>query len=464
MSTTAMSNPMTDLLQECRERPAVFLEHILGCAFYDKQVEIVEAVRDHSRVAVCGANGTGKDYAAGRIIHWWQQTRYPAKTIVIGPTHRQVHDILWRECRTAYIQARVPLGGRMLPSASRWEYDDQHFAVGFATNDQFNIQGFHSPHLLVVLTEAHSMEQDQVDAVKRLNPERILMTGNPFTISGEFYDAFHERADLYHTVTISVFDTPNVQTGEMVIPGIVTLEQVAERAIEWGEDSPLYQASVLGEFPDSLDDNLVSLADAKAAVEQELSVPEDEPAVFGVDVARYGGDASVIYRRQGRVARLVYRRQGTSTMELVARIQHELENDSAVRTVVVDSVGIGAGVVDRLKEVDLPKWVRVVSFQGGAKARKPSRYANAIAECWWGMAKAFREGNIDIEDDRRLVAQVTGRSYTEQSDRTIRLESKDEIKRRGGRSPDEADALAMTYAATAGGMSIAAPILVEMRD
>ena len=450
--TATLDRPEVRLLETCREKPVVFLEHVLGCEFYDRQIDMIEAVRDHARVAVCGANGTGKDYAAARTIHWWQQTRYPAKTVVIGPTHRQVHDILWRECRAAYNEARVPLGGRMFPSASRWEYDDQHFAVGFATNDQFNIQGFHSPNLLVVLTEAHSMEQGQVDAVKRLNPHRILMTGNPFAMSGEFYDAFHERADLYQPITISAFDTPNVQMGEMLIPGIVTTEQVAERAAEWGEESPLYQASVLGEFPDGLDDNLVSLADARAAVERELSIPENEPAIFGVDVARYGGDASVIYRRQGAVARLVYRRQGASTMELVSRIQAEVEADSAVRTVVVDSVGIGAGVVDRLRELPVARKVAIVPFVGGAKARNPSRFANAIAECWWGMSQAFRQGNIKIEDDRRLIAQVTGRSYTEQSDRAIKLESKDEIRRRGGRSPDEADALAMTYCARAGGI------------
>ena len=448
----AATSPEVRLLQACRANPSHFLEHVLGCSFYDRQIEMIEAVRDYTRVAVCGANGTGKDYAAGRIIHWWQQTRYPAKTVVIGPTHRQVHDILWRECRMAFIQARAPLGGRMLPSASRWEYDDQHFAVGFATNDEFNIQGFHSPHLLVVLTEAHSMEQGHVEAVKRLNPERILMTGNPFTVNGEFYDAFHERSDLYNTVTISAFDTPNVRVGEMVIPGIVTAEQVAERAIEWGEESPLYQASVLGEFPDSLDDNLVSLAEAKAAVNRQLVVPEHEPAIFGVDVARYGGDASVVYRRQGSVARVLYRRQGVSTMDLTARLADLLEEDQAVDRIVVDSVGVGAGVVDRLRELPVSRRVAVIPFVGGAKARDHSRFANAIAECWWGMAQAFRQGNIDIEDDKRLVAQVTGRNYTEQSDRRIRLESKDEIKRRGGRSPDEADALAMTYVAPAGGI------------
>ena len=167
------------------------------------------------------------------------------------------------------------------------------------------------------------------------------------------------------------------------------------------------------------------------------------PAILGVDVARFGGDASVIYARRGPVARLAYRQVGASTMSLVAAVQDAIDTHTPVSEIVVDAVGVGAGVLDRLKELDLP--CRVVEFQGGSQARARGRFANAIAECWWGMAEAFRKGEIDIGDDKRLVAQVTGRRYAIQSDRTIRLESKDDIQRRGGRSPDEADALAMTY-------------------
>ena len=67
---------------------------------------------------------------------------------------------------------------------ARWEFDDRHYAVGFATDNEYNIQGFHSPNLLVILTEAHNIEQSHIDAVKRLNPARMLLTGNAFASSG----------------------------------------------------------------------------------------------------------------------------------------------------------------------------------------------------------------------------------------------------------------------------------------
>ena len=431
------------LLDRCRTDAGVFLTRILGADPHPAHARIANALAANSRVSVVGCNGSGKDWTSGRLILWWLSTRYPSKVIVLAPTHRQVHDIVWRECRTAYATAPVPLGGRMLPRDSRIEYDDQHFAVGFAVDDAFSIQGFHSPNLLVILSEAHGIPQDQHDAVRRLNPAAILMTGNALgSVGGEFYESHHERADLWQTLTISaddIIDDPRL--------GMLTREQVAERAEEWGEDSPLYISSILAQWPENSDDALVNLANAKAAVDRELEVPDDEPAVLGVDVARYGGDASVVYRRQGPVARLVYRRQGISTMDLAAQVDTIATEDEAVKTIVVDAVGVGAGVVDRLKEMDIARRVSIVAFQGGAMARQKDRFANAIAECWWGMAQAFRQGNLDIEDDRRLVAQVTGRGYTEQSDRRIRLEGKDEIRKRGGRSPDEADALAMTYSA-----------------
>ena len=220
------------LVGRAKADPDYFWESVLGCStVYDKQLEMARAVRDHNRVAVVGANGTGKDWQSARIMLWWMATRYPAITVVLGPTHRQVSDIVWKEARSAYLTARMALGGQMYRTA-RWELDDRHYAVGFSTDNEYNIQGFHSPNLLVILTEAHNIEQSHIDAVKRLNPARMLLTGNAFADTGEFYDAFHGGGDLYHTISISAADTPNIQEGREVIPGMVTAEQIEERRRE----------------------------------------------------------------------------------------------------------------------------------------------------------------------------------------------------------------------------------------
>ena len=138
-----------------------------------------------------------------RAVLWWIHSRSPAKAIVTGPTSRQVDDIVWNEIRYAYSRAPdAVFPGRMFRS-SRYEIDEQSFALGFATNSPYNFQGFHSPNLLVVITEAHAVREADIDAIRRLNPSRLLMTGNPFISAGTFYDSHHSRREMYITVQIS---------------------------------------------------------------------------------------------------------------------------------------------------------------------------------------------------------------------------------------------------------------------
>ena len=155
-----------------------------------------------------------------------------------GPTNRQVDDIVWNEIRGAYSQASERLGGRMFRTA-RYELDDRSFALGFATNSSYNLQGFHSPNLLVVITEAHAVREADIDAIRRLNPSRLLMTGNPFVMAGTFFDSHHSRRELYDTIQISAYDTPNIKLGRIVVPGMIALEDIEDRKEEWGEESLL---------------------------------------------------------------------------------------------------------------------------------------------------------------------------------------------------------------------------------
>ena len=158
-----------DETREGASDPESFVRDVLGESPYDKQVDILNAVARARRVSVVGCNGSGKDWAAARAVLWWLHSRSPAKAIVTGPTTRQVDDIVWNELRAAYAQASDRLGGRMFRT-SRYELDEQTFALGFATSSPYNLQGFHSPNLMVVLTEAHAVREADVDAVRRLHP------------------------------------------------------------------------------------------------------------------------------------------------------------------------------------------------------------------------------------------------------------------------------------------------------
>ena len=282
----------------------------------------------------------------------------------------------------------------------------------------------------------------------------MLLTGNAFASSGEFYDAFHGGSDLYHTIEIAASDTPNVQLGREVIPGMVTVQQIEERRREWGEESALYIASVLGRFPDNLEDAIVPRSLLMDAVERQLE-PVGE-ATLACDVARFGADKTVVYRRQGNVCRLVWKSQGRDTQQVAGHLKMMAEDDPEVGQIIVDDTGVGGGVTDRLNEEGVAGGrVRIVPFNGGEKARRSDRYVNAIAEAWLELGQAFRDGMVDIDDNPAVIAQLSARRYTVQGDRRIKLESKDDFKKRStGGSPDDADALAMCYAAPGPGVGV----------
>jgi len=431
------------------EDPRWFAETVLGCHPYEKQAGILEAMRTHRRVSIAGANGSGKDFMAARAILWWMASRYPAKAIVTGPTTRQVNDVIWGEVRAAYYAARYPLGGRMF-DVPRLRFGEDHFVLGFSTDNPYNLQGFHSPNLLVVITEAHAMRQQDIDALRRLNPSCFLMLGNPFSAAGEFYDAHHTRRHLYKAIELSAYDTPNLDedapiNGRPEFPGMVTKQDVADRREEWGEDSPLYISGVLGQFPDHMDDTVVPLYVATEAAARTSEA--DGPVVVACDVARYGRDNTVVFRRQGHVARMIWRVHGRDTMKIAGWL-HNYAKENKPASIVVDDTGVGGGVTDRLRELDIG--CKLIAFNGGETAHKPSLYSNAISEAWMLMRAWFLEGGADIENDPSLIGQVSGRQYSYQSDRRIILESKKKM----AKSPDEADALAMTFAGPKGGTKV----------
>lgn len=452
---------------QARQDPEWFFNKILGCptyvpgsgkpGLYPKQIETSNSVRDNRRTAEVGANGTGKDYKSGRLMLWWMYSWDDAMTIVYGPTARQVNEIIWKEGRVAFRGANIPLPGRMYDGASKYVITDFRTATGFSSDSSgtgSGIQGFHAAHLLVIVTEAHAVTQPEIDSLLRLNPDRMLLTGNPLSSGGEFYDAFHSKREIYNTVTISAFDTPNVIERKVIIPGMVTLEDVEERALEFGEDSPMYRQSILGEFPEDAEDALIPLSKANAAVDRDLTrippcVPPTEGAILGVDVARGGGgDNSVIAYRWGPIVRILFKSKTTDPMALAGQVQLVLDDHPEVEQVIVDDTGVGGGTTARLQELNID--ASVVAFIAGAKAEDTDRFFNATVEAWWHMRGAFMKNDVDIERDEGFIAQVTTRKYRVQSDKTIRLESKDEMKKRLRSSPDEADAVAMTYSPAVG--------------
>nr|BDD48183.1 hypothetical protein 8 [Desulfobacterales bacterium] len=252
-------------------QPARFLERKLGISLWRKQAEILAAVRDHRRVAVRSCNGSGKTFTAACAVIWWlMAVRESAIAITTAPTERQVKELLWREIRDLHRGSASTIGGTLTHTGL--DIAPGRYARGFSTDAPERFQGFHDDNILFVVDEASGVSEEIFEAIEgsmTTDGARLLLIGNPNNRYGTFFDAFHSRRSLWHTIHISAFDTPNVRTstkdnvesgsGNHSIPGLVRPRWVDEAARQWGRDHPVYQVRVLGEFPSQAEDTLIPL-------------------------------------------------------------------------------------------------------------------------------------------------------------------------------------------------------------
>ena len=226
--------------------------------------------------------------------------------------------------------------------------------------------------------------------------------------------------------------------------GLVTQEQIASE-----QAAGMSEAKVRQEFYCSFeaesDEQLIPYALVAGAQEREVEPEPFDEKVMGVDVARFGDDKSVIYFRHGRDGNPVpYERfEGMDTMQLSARVAdwlHRWQPDACF----VDEGGIGGGVVDRLHQLGFG-FVQGVNFGGRADyARGGAKSNNKRAEMWLTMRHWLERGSLP--KDELLSAELTAPLYTYDAQNAIKLERKEDMKKRGVPSPDVADALALTFA------------------
>ncbi len=437
-------------LAQYRDDPAAFVAHALPNAGkpYPKQLEMLNLAANKRKISIVGCNGSGKDWTLARIILWWLETRPQAVVVVLAPTKRQMVEILWRQLAVAVANASVPLSGKL--TRDRYEISPDRFAIAFATDQPERIQGFHSPELLLIVDEAHAVKQSHLDAARRLNAAKTIMAGNALPMPGDFFDSHHSKRHLYATLRISASDTPNLIEGAEPVPGLISPEDIKDKADSWGEDHPLFRSAVYAEFPDALDDSLVgrqavedAMADDAPSGEGAPSESDDEkePVYIGVDVARFGEDKSVLIARRGqRVIAVKPLGRDMDTMR-VAGEAALMAADLNAQAIFVDENGVGGGVCDRLKEIGAP----VYGVQFGRRAPHPTRFANLRSEIFWELRRLMKDRLIALPSDETLAAQLLSLRYDVSSSGQVKLESKRETRKRGIPSPDRADALALAF-------------------
>jgi hypothetical protein len=438
--------------------PVAWIERRLGTTLWSKQREIAAALATSRRVAVHSCHGVGKTFLAACLAGWWIDTHAPGEAFVVttAPTFEQVRSVLWREI--SRVHARGHLGGQL--NQTSWWLDGEIVALGRkpADRDPAAFQGIHARHVLVIIDEAAGIPQELWDAAASLasNAEsRVLALGNPDDPGSSFATVCAPGSGWF-VVGIDAFESPNF-TGEPVSSelGALLVSQVwvAERAAEWGTESPLYTARVRGEFPDTRTDSVIPVSWLKACQRDPADAAlaaawaQSTPVELGVDVGA-GGDRTVIYARRGARAELVWRGQTPDPMEVVGRVVQAVHATGAT-AVKVDVIGIGWGVVGRLVELREQgvHGADVAPVNVGAAARDPTRFVKLRDELWWDVGRELsRTCGWDLRDvDDATISQLIAPRYAPDSAGRIKVERKDETRARLGRSPDDADALLLAF-------------------
>ena len=427
-----------NIVEGWRRDPVLFVRQALQAVPSAQQEMALRSFgKPGARTACKSGHGTGKTTVMAWVILWALTCFQDVKIPCTAPTAHQLRDGLWPETRK-WAERLPSLWKESLEiTDERISYRDcPGFAVartGRKENPEA-LQGFHARHLFFLCDEASGID-DVVFEVARgalsTKGASILMMANPTRTSGYFFNAFHKERDSWERFTFSCLDSPHVSP-----------EYAREVAQTYGEDSDIYRVRVLGEFPRASDLQFIASSVVDAAADRQLGreMYEFAPVILGVDVARFGDDRSVVVKRQGLFSDVLWQGHGVDLMAL-SDVVMSLWSEHGADAVMIDSTGVGAGVVDRLRQLGF-----CPTAIDAASASALDNCLNKRAEMWWRMRNWLNEGgSIPALGD--LLSDLTAPEYGYTTRGKVQIEKKSDMKKRGLHSPDLADALALTFGA-----------------
>lgn len=440
--------------------PEGFFRDVLRCDPWSLQVTMAEMVRDRPRSVVVTSNGIGKDWCAARIALWWVFARR-GFVILSAPTERQVKHVLMREIRRAFAVA-PELPGELYALELRVSADAGILA--FTSDNADRLTGFHHPRLLICLTEGQGISDDAYEAAQACctGPEnRLFVYGNPTSPTGPFYRA--ANSDAWAALTIPATLHPNVVTGRAEIPGAVSREWIEAMREEYGASSSIYGSRVLAQFPSESVEGLIKRDWLTAAAERAASGALigrtfGRRLIGALDVSRFGGDKTVLTLAQGPTVHETVSWQGLSltdtadrTRDHVARAWRALPRkgvDLPHPLIVVDTIGLGAGVYDILRKQDIP----VREFVASRKSSEPGRFLNLRSESHWRFREMLEAGTVALPHNPALNEEAAAVEWFTNTAGQIQILSKDTMRAALGRSPDTLDSVVMALATSMGAL------------
>lgn len=386
------------------------------------------------QLAVASGHGVGKSALVAWVIGWFMSCRATPQIVVTANTENQLNTKTWRTL--ARWHALMVNKDWFDWTATKFSYkaDPAKWyasAVPWSENNPDAFAGTHDKNVLVIFDEASKIADviwDKIDGAMSTRGAMWVCFGNPTRNAGRFYECFNKYRKWWVTHQV---DARACKHADPVY---------IERFIaQFGENSDKARIQIYGQFPAASTNQLIPTEAVEKCQKHETVGWEYLPKVMGVDVARYGECSTVIAWRQGRK---VFPMEVLPKQDLMQTAHHIAEAIKRERPaqVFIDGSGIGAGVVDRLRQLNFS----VVDVNGGNQSLNP-RFLNKRAEMWEEM-KEFIVGLCELPPDSRLKDELTCVSYGFTDKGRIRLQRKEDIMDDYGLSPDRADALSLTFA------------------
>ena len=445
-----IDNPFVDFVARFRDDRVSFVRHAIGAEPEAWQARELKALDDGAtRISIRSGHGVGKTTFLAWVCLHFVLTRMPTKVAVTAPSSSQLFDALANEVKVwlGILESRTPALRGILSTASDRVYLTQAPEMGFISyrtarkENPEALQGIHAEHVLLIADEASGVDEAVFEAAAgSMSTEGAvtILTGNPTRRQGFFFDTHNRLADFWRHVKVSCFDSTRVATSFI------------ESEKQFGEESNRYRVRVLGEFPLADDDTLIPYFLIEEAAKRDISAELSQDVFWGLDVARsLQGDRSALAKRRGNLLLAPVKTwRLNDIMQLVGAVKAEWDvtiPSERPSDIFIDVIGLGAGVVDRLRELQLPAIGVNVSESPSVMNQSAHRLRD---ELWIAARDWFMSRKVGGPFDQHLMDELSTPTVTYLSNGRMQVESKDKMRARGASSPDMADAFCLTFART----------------
>lgn len=440
---------------------------------WPKQQEIIDSVYKYKNTIVVSANGIGKTFIGSVLVPPLLCSNEDTIILTTAPTWKQVEKLLWGE-----IKARFRNSKRVLTNAAinntEIKISEKWYAIGLSTNEEENFQGFHAKKIIVIIDEASGVDRmiwKAISGIVNSDNAKLLAIGNPNSKDSRFYEVTQMKN--YHVITIPATEHPNYIAGEKIYQKyrdawddfdedkkleLMQPANLIEGALSWlgvksieddyGIDSQVYQVRVMAQFPNEDDDTLIPYsAVIRHIVTDDDKIPLDQLVNGACDISRSGNAETVMTLRKGYYVlpqEIWKKKDGEETANM---IEFHAKEYPQYNCIMIDADGVGGPVYDNCS---VRKNMRVSDFHGGLPSSDPSKWLNKRSELLWKLRMKFIDKDrlsILIPNDPILIAQITTIKFHLNAKGVICAETKDDMLKRGVKSPDRLDSLMMSEAA-----------------